>query len=122
MSWGYPEGVSQSTHDRAFGEQEPWGDRDRDYDPLDELDEVPEPPLFTPQPDAFADLRTSLAKEPMISTRVAVTALRVLRRIEEQGDRAYKEGRIEDNCSLFRLYGKLSYAIFEHSAHGELGQ
>jgi hypothetical protein len=39
---GYPDGMTQADHDRAFGELEESGDRDRDYDPLDDIDDIDE--------------------------------------------------------------------------------
>lgn len=99
MSWGYPDGCTQSTHDRAFDELGPSpeelaaeADADNDLAAEDELD-YPEP-------------------EEMISMRDAATITRVFVRIQEQIEYATLRGTSEDALALCRIMGRLQYRVF----------
>ncbi len=96
---GYPDGCTQSTHDRAF----------------DELG--PSPAELAAEADADNDLADEDAfdypePEEMISKRDAATIARVFVRIEQQIACATLEGRHDDATAMCRIFGATAYHAF----------
>lgn len=63
-----------------------------------------------------------MTHQTIVTTKDAITMTRVLVRLEQQIERAYRETREADAASLARTFGALSYQFFGHSLTTELGQ
>lgn len=118
MSYGYPDGCTQATHDSAFNELGPSpaelaaeADAQNDF-------ETDYPDM--PEEQVISKWRPSPPEE-FITKRDAASITRVFVRLEQQIQHAAQEGRHDDAKAMCRIFGAASYRAY--GANGtELGE